>query len=1645
LRARLLVIPVLVLALLGTRAFAATPTSQVAPSGTSLIDPELASAMQQVGPDGGVFGIVHFSAQARHGDALTSIGRVGLHVVTDFAAVNDTYVWGPAKGFTALSNTNGVTRLEFARSMKLDNTTAAWATRVRTMSDLTGGLDLRVKDANGHYIDGTGVGVAVVDAGANALHPDLSWCGSPTADQNTCKTKKNFKIKCPTLGLIVDPATKECISPERIFQTLPSPVGVGIPQPGYVMEDVPDSDTTSGHGTHVSGIATGDGTASHGLYRGTAPGAKLYAFGAGDGDSIFTIDAAVAFQWILDNGAQQSPPIKVINNSYGNPGFYDAQNPDLLSQLANKLIDNGVTVVWAAGNSGASPCTATGSTTADIPCTGPDANNPKPGNISVANYNDNGTGTRDGALDSSSSQGFAGRPDTNPDFSAPGDNIISACNIPSAACDNPAFGFPAPGYEPYYTHLSGTSMAAPHTTGVIADLYQADPTITPAQVEKLLKDTAHRFVAGAAYNQVDPTDADTPTSIDKGHGLIDARAAVLRAMQLPADTGLSGGSATTVVAQNDGGDTSTDSLDLTTVKVHEVHGGEPSNVPGAPSGDRIELMWDVAGTSKKPSAAPFRYQLTGSVDGAPHTFSVDWDGTTASCTQDLANQCVATWTPTSFIASYDAAAFGTAQGAPFFDLVATAWGDIQNAPDAVKAHCNGSNDFGVFTLNTDMPSLCADDRAPGVDTVPPAAIALTTAPLRGTSHIFTFTATNGASTCGPNSPEIVDPEGDATAFLVDLGLVPSDPSLDVRQGRITFDPKARSLTFHIDVQKLSSSAPTGATGKLFRFEFNYAGTTYEVQAESDDAAGTTSYTIDAANAAGTFGSVAGVAEGMSGAFDTGANEIRVVMPLALFDSSIAAFDNSQTPAIKPPPPLDWGSAFSNLVIQGQREIGTSPIPGHITPTADTATGTCGYTIGSDLGVTPPKVVDDTATTTQPDPVTVNVLANDSDPSGGTLHVSDVSAPSHGTAVKNADDTVTYTPSTGFYGIDSFTYAAEDAAGVSDRASVTVTVAPFCPMSPSGTFTDTLEPNPDPRWTFDTSADVDPTTHFEDPQDLTWSVISDSSAHAPSQHSFFTDDSISTNMDDRLVSPPVDIAPESKLSFWHRFTFEAPANDPTGTGVQQNDGTFFDAGVLEVSIDHGHTWQDVGADSFEQGGYNGHVTDTSGYALQGRPAWGGSSGPNMSQVVVGLGKFAGSQRLLRWRFANDSSNAPSADTPVADGWYVDDISFTGLTQVSQCGPQARSDSATTDFQKSTTIDVLANDFDPDGDTVSLSGADATSAHGGTITKNGDNTLTYTPASSFSGADTFNYTIKDPAGDTGTGVVSITVNPSPPPVAVDDSASTKFGQPVTVAVLANDSSPDGPIHIASLDAQSAHGGALAQNPDGTVTYTPAPGFSGADTFGYTIADASGQTDGATVTINVAANNAPVASDDDASTKFGTPVTVPVLANDSDPDGDVVSIASFDATSAHGGSVTKNADGTLTYTPAPNFSGTDTFSYTAADPFGATDGATVTIDVAADPSPNAFDDTAQVKAGKTVVINVLANDSDPDGEPLTIVTADSRGTNGGKVVVNKNGTISYTAPKKGVKTDTFTYTISDPYGGTDTATVTVKISAAKNAKRR
>ena len=170
-----------------------------------------------------------------------------------------------------------------------------------------------------------------------------------------------------------------------------------------------------------------------------------------------------------------------------------------------------------------------------------------------------------------------------------------------------------------------------------------------------------------------------------------------------------------------------------------------------------------------------------------------------------------------------------------------------------------------------------------------------------------------------------------------------------------------------------------------------------------------------------------------------------------------------------------------------------------------------------------------------------------------------------------------------------------------------------------------------------------------------------------------------------------------------------------------------------------------------------------------------------------------------------------------------------------------------------------------------------------------------------------------------------------------------------------------------------------------------------------DPDGNTDTATVTVTVnPVNDAPEANPDADVTDEDTAVTIDLLANDTDVDGDDLTVVSATLVSGEG-EITDNGDGTFTYTPAPDFNGEAVIEYTIEDEEGLQDTSTHTITVeGVEDAPDAQDDVAETDEDTPVIIDVLDNDSDPDGDPLEVTEATSPD---GTVEIRPNGTIRFT----------------------------------------
>ena len=321
------------------------------------------------------------------------------------------------------------------------------------------------------------------------------------------------------------------------------------------------------------------------------------------------------------------------------------------------------------------------------------------------------------------------------------------------------------------------------------------------------------------------------------------------------------------------------------------------------------------------------------------------------------------------------------------------------------------------------------------------------------------------------------------------------------------------------------------------------------------------------------------------------------------------------------------------------------------------------------------------------------------------------------------------------------------------------------------------------------------------------------------------------------------------------------------------------------------------------------------------------------------------------------------------------------------PAAADDAASVAEDGSVLVDVLANDTDADGDSLTLVSV-GTVANGTAIIEAGQ--IRYTPDAGFNGADSVVYTVSDGNGWTDTATVSLTVDPvNDAPAAADDAASVAEDGSVLVDVLANDTDADGDSLTLVSVGTVANGTAIIEA--GQIRYTPDAGFNGADSVVYTVSDGNGGTDTATVSLTVdPVNDAPAAVDDAASVAEDGSVLVNVLANDTDADGDSLTLVSV-GTPGNGTAIIEA--GQIRYTPDADFNGADSVVYTVSDGNGGTDTATVSLTV--DPvndSPAAVDDAASVAEDGSVLVNVLANDTDADGDSLTLVSVGTPGNGHG-----------------------------------------------------
>ncbi len=632
-------------------------------------------------------------------------------------------------------------------------------------------------------------------------------------------------------------------------------------------------------------------------------------------------------------------------------------------------------------------------------------------------------------------------------------------------------------------------------------------------------------------------------------------------------------------------------------------------------------------------------------------------------------------------------------------------------------------------------------------------------------------------------------------------------------------------------------------------------------------------------------------------------------------------------------------------------------------------------------------------------------------------------PTNGTVVVNPDGTYTYTPNLDFTGEDTFTYTiCEDAnPTVCDTATVTIQVVPdngnivvanddsyngFGGMNITGNI---LDNDSDPE------GDTFTVTSNTNPDNGTLTVMPNGDIVYIPNSGYTGPDSFTYTITD--ANGATDMATV--------YITVTANNGNTTTAVDDINDTYVD-----VPVSGNVLTNDDDAEGDIQTVTSPTVTTAQGVTV--------TIAPDGSYTYTPLPGFVG-EDSFEYTVCDDGS--PQACDTATVYIEVQPIPTSGNEP-----PVANADTNTTEANTPVSGTVTSNDYDPDGDDFSVtSNTDPTN---GTVVVNPDGTYTYTPNLDFTGEDTFTYTICEDANPTVCDTATVTIQVVPDNgnivVANDDSYNGFGGMNITGNILDNDSDPEGDTFTVTSNTNPDNG-TLTVMPNGDIVYIPNSGYTGPDSFTYTITDANGATDMATVYITVTANNGntTTAVDDINDTYVDVPVSGNVLTNDDDAEGDIQTVTSPTVTTAQGVTVTIAPDGSYTYTPLPGFVGEDSFEYTVCDDGSpqACDTATVYIEVQPIPTsgnepPVANADTNTTEANTPVSGTVTSNDYDPDGDAFS-VTSNTDPTNG-TVVVNPDGTYTYTPNLDFTGEDTFTYTICEDADPTvcDTATVTIQV---------
>nr|ELA9415606.1 tandem-95 repeat protein [Vibrio parahaemolyticus] len=662
----------------------------------------------------------------------------------------------------------------------------------------------------------------------------------------------------------------------------------------------------------------------------------------------------------------------------------------------------------------------------------------------------------------------------------------------------------------------------------------------------------------------------------------------------------------------------------------------------------------------------------------------------------------------------------------------------------------------------------------------------------------------------------------------------------------------------------------------------------------------------------------------------------------------------------------------------------------------------------EVNVTPvndaPVAKDDIATTQEDTAVTIDVLPNDTDVDGDKLSIQSASVPEAQGKVEIVDGKLVFTPAENFNGHAEIIYTVTDGE-LTDEAKVTVTVNP---VNDAPTIkVDAVESITEDAVNTDTVVATLTVRDTDTPEEqLTVSLENNSNGYF-----------VLVGNEVKLTQAGVDAVNNDELNL-KDLTISASVSDGVNPTASDSDS------LIVNRVNDAPTVENAIADQVLSEDFASYTIDLNDAFKDSDSALNFSVSGN-SNVLVSI------------------ENGIATISPTADWNGSETLTFTATDpsgeSVSQTvnftvAPVADivADKTTVVEDTPTIIKVLGNDtFEGDDKVVSLDTNNGPA--NGTVSVNPDGSVTYTPNDNYHGADSFTYIVTS-GGVSESTTVNVDVTPvNDAPVAKDDIATTQEDTAVTIDVLPNDTDIDGDtLRIDSASVPKEQGTVEVVN--GKLVFTPAENFNGDAEITYTVTDGA-LTDQATVKVTVnAVNDTPVVESniaDQALAEDFTPYTIDLNTAFSDVD-NVDGELTF-SVSGNSNIQVAIVNGIATITPTADWNGSETLAFTATDPSGESVSQTVDFTVA--PVVDIEADSADVVEDTPTIINVLGNDTFEGKDKVVSLDAEN-GPKNGTVIVNNDGTVTYTPDDNYVGEDTFTYVVTSG-GASESTTVTVNVT--------